>query len=268
MRELLLGLLARQKLPKLRTRDRQRLQQRVVDVARREREELEHSQAILAAEDWNSRAAVHVAACICRRVAGGRGVIKGSSPGRLKPQHAGAAVERPQLDGVPAERRAERLQHAGARILDRAGFCEAAGDGQLRQLRVLRALAGSDVVRQHDARTTASERELMGRQLDVDQRAAACAVAPDARAAVRVVTRGAAPIQRLELIQLVDVADGHRHELLARVAVVGDGRVVDVDERKRVDVEHPHRMRTAFEHEPVLLEGHASDPWLLSVDRR
>src|SRR6267378_8718318 len=46
--------------------------------------------------------------------------------------------------------------------------------------------------------------------------------------------------------------DRHGEELVARVAVLGDGRIVDIEKRKRVHVVQPHRLRMALEQRPVV----------------
>ena len=72
-------------------------------------------------------------------------------------------------------------------------------------------------------------------------------------------------MQTTELVQLGaplptvagrdDVADPHRQELGARIAVVGDGGVVDGEEPERRNVPDPHRLRVVLEQRPVAALG-------------
>jgi hypothetical protein len=55
------------------------------------------------------------------------------------------------------------------------------------------------------------------------------------------------PKEPIDLLGRPDLLDGHREELLARVAVLLDGGVVHGDEAQRVDVEEPHGVRAPEE---------------------
>ena len=56
------------------------------------------------------------------------------------------------------------------------------------------------------------------------------------------------------VLRRVDRADVHLQELVARVAVDGDRRAIDVEETERLFIVEPHRLRTLVEEEPVPLE--------------
>ena len=78
------------------------------------------------------------------------------------------------------------------------------------------------------------EADVARTDLDLDRRSVAASMAlPSPPRAVR--------------IRAAEVGDGHGEELLAQVAVGGDGGVVDVKERERARVVHPHRQWAGLE---------------------
>ena len=54
-----------------------------------------------------------------------------------------------------------------------------------------------------------------------------------------------------------EIEAGHREQFLARVAVLGDHRLIDVDERQRLLVVDRERLRVVLEQQPIALLGRA-----------
>ena len=54
-------------------------------------------------------------------------------------------------------------------------------------------------------------------------------------------------LETLSIVGRTQFGNAHRHELLAGIAVMGDGGLVDREEAQRLPVDHPHRHRIAFE---------------------
>jgi hypothetical protein len=121
--------------------------------------------------------------------------------------------------------------------------------------RYTRALALGDVGRHDEPAPAARERQVVGEHVDVDDGAVLLAMTPFALARHRVRNRQLA-FERLHVVARADVPDRHAQELRARVAVARDRRVVDGEERERLGVEHPHRLRVAIEEQPVALACH------------
>ena len=110
------------------------------------------------------------------------------------------------------------------------------------------------VMRQHERGAAPFEADPPGRDLDVDDGAVALAVAP--RAGHRRAGAAAEPQageDGLDVLHRPDVLDRHAEELLPRVAVVADRRVIDGEELQRLGVVHPHRQRAGLEQHPVAL---------------
>ena len=110
------------------------------------------------------------------------------------------------------------------------------------------------VVGEHERGRPALEHHLAGRDLDVDQRAVLLAVAPRPRhRRARAAARLEVAEQLVDVLARPDVGDRHGQELLARVAVVAHGRLVDRQEAQGLGVVDPHRQRVGLEQEPVAL---------------
>jgi hypothetical protein len=110
------------------------------------------------------------------------------------------------------------------------------------------------VVREHERGPAALERDLAGRDLDIDQRAVLLAVPPRPRhRRARAAARLQVGEQRIDVLARADVADRHGQELVARVAVVAHRRLVDGQEAQALRVVDPHRQRVGLEQQPVAL---------------
>ena len=107
-----------------------------------------------------------------------------------------------------------------------------------------------DVPRDHEARRPAVERQTGNDHLDIDVLSGLGAVAPLAAEA------GAANVieKAVDVFRRVDRAHVHLQELVARVAVDGDRRAIDVEEAERLFVVEPHRLGTFVEEAAVPLE--------------
>jgi hypothetical protein len=111
----------------------------------------------------------------------------------------------------------------------------------------------ADVVREDQCGVAALELDAAGGDLDVDHGAVLDPVLPgarDRRAGTLVLD---ARQQLFDVLGRADVGDRHREELVAAVAVVAHGGVVDGEEAQRLRVVDPHRERMLLEQEPVAL---------------
>src|SRR2546426_1096465 len=55
-------------------------------------------------------------------------------------------------------------------------------------------------------------------------------------------------VQRaLHIISRPNILNSHGHEFVARIAVMAKGRLIDRKKPQRLQLEHPHRLRVAFE---------------------
>ena len=107
------------------------------------------------------------------------------------------------------------------------------------------------IVGKNEPRVTARERERVPPRLDLDEAAIALAMAPYVPAVGNLAGGREAGVERGHVLGGTDVLDGHAEELLARVAVVRDGGLVHGQERQRLTVEDPQRLRVGLEEQPV-----------------
>ena len=121
-----------------------------------------------------------------------------------------------------------------------------------------------DVVEERDPARAPVELDVVARDLDVDDRAVAQAVAARVGGALDVrppvARRPGAPRGRrgdIDLLGRLEVLDRHRVKLLARVAVAVDHRVADRDDLERVAVVGDQRLRVLLEQQPVALLARA-----------
>ena len=138
---------------------------------------------------------------------------------------------------------------------------------------LLRAQALGHVDGDHQPRLPPGQLDGVGSHLHVEQLAGRLAVPPDVRQGRGTLRQ---PLQLVlqagHVLGRADAGDGHAQELVARVPVTLDRRVVDGQEAQRLRVEHPHRLRARVEeHAVALLAGaqrvHHADPVGRVADR-
>ena len=116
--------------------------------------------------------------------------------------------------------------------------------------RLLRAQPLGDVVDLHQARGAAAPRDEVTDAGDVDRLAALLQVAE--RAVLHVARLAAQEAgERVAILGRPDVERRHGEELLERVLVETQRRVVDREEAQRLGVDDPHRQRAALEQHAV-----------------
>src|SRR5262249_18215268 len=111
--------------------------------------------------------------------------------------------------------------------------------------RLLHAAALRHVGGEEDAGTIVPEADGRGRQLHLEGRLVLRVVPPHPKLALQVALRTG--LEVLDLAGREEIADGHGEELVARVAVVQDGGVVDGQDGQRLHVEDPGGERCALE---------------------
>ena len=115
--------------------------------------------------------------------------------------------------------------------------------------------ARGHVAREHQAGRAARERERLRLDVHVDQRAVLAAVPVAAERPPVLPTQGF--LEPRQLGRRADVPDGHREELLLRVAVAGHGGGVHRQEAQRLAVVDPHRFGVRLKQQavaPLVLE--------------
>ncbi len=113
-------------------------------------------------------------------------------------------------------------------------------DRTLQQLQALARLAfGGDVVGDHHPALAAVEHQIVGGDVGPDPAAVLALVPPDAGIAGPVAPAGKELGQALALLRRPDIEHRHGQQLVARIAVVGDGGVVGGDEAQRPAVVDP-----------------------------
>ncbi|HEY2704493.1 MAG TPA: hypothetical protein VGL20_12450 [Candidatus Dormibacteraeota bacterium] len=151
--------------------------------------------------------------------------------------------ERPALSRQPRQRVTQPVVEQLAIGQSAEGVVE----GAMVQLALQRQAVG-DVVGDDQLGVATIEGELLRGDLDLDAPAVAQAVLPDPGGARAGEAHPLAHPARI--LGRPDVEDAHGEELVARVPVVRDRRIVDGEEAQRPHVVDPHRLRAALEERP------------------